>query len=103
MLSKIKVSVGKDLSFISVIVLDAKGNLVPNANHLVSFEIAGEGAIVGVDNRYQSSHEPFKANYRKAFNGKCLAIVQSTKKSGKIKLEATSQGLRPASITIKSK
>jgi beta-galactosidase len=94
---------GKDLSFITVRILDADGNLVPKADNLVNFEIAGKGFIAGVDNGYQASMEPFKASYRKAYNGMCLAIIQATDKSGTISLRANSPGLQTSSITIKSK
>lgn len=99
---KIK-SDGTDLSFITVRVLDADGNLVPNADNLVKFNVKGQGFIAGVDNGYQASMESFKSPFRKAYNGMCLAIIQSKEKSGKITLQATSDGLKPASITIKSR
>lgn len=91
---------GNDLSFVSVKILDAEGNLVPNADNMVNFEINGEGFIAGVDNGNQTSHEPFKANYRKAFNGLCLAVVQSNGKNGKIKFSAKSDGLEGAEVEI---
>jgi len=91
---------GKDLSFITVKVLDKEGTLVPHADNLINFEIKGEGVIAGVDNGCQTSHEPFKANYRKAFNGMCLVVVQAKEKYGRISLEATSEGLKPASVNI---
>jgi beta-galactosidase len=91
---------GKDLSFVTVKVVDEEGTLVPHADNLINFEIKGEGFIAGVDNGCQTSHEPFKANYRKAFNGMCLVIVQAKEKPGKILLEATSEGLEPASVEI---
>jgi beta-galactosidase len=94
---------GSDLSFITVKILDNKGTVVPNANNLVNFEITGEGKIIGVDNGLQTSDEPFKANYRKAFNGMCLAVVQSNEKAGKIKITAMSSGLQEAAIVIDSK
>lgn len=93
---------GTDLSFVTVRVLDAAGNLVPNADHLVNFKVEGDGFIAGVDNGFQASLEPFKANYRKAFHGLCLAILQSSEKAGIIKLTATAGGLTSASITIKT-
>ncbi|WP_240183002.1 glycoside hydrolase family 2 TIM barrel-domain containing protein [Pedobacter jeongneungensis] len=93
---------GKDLSFITVRILDAAGNVVPNADNLVDFKVEGNGFIAGVDNGFQASLEPFKANYRKAFHGLCLAILQSTEKAGTIKLRATSNGLSPSSIIIKT-
>ncbi len=44
--------------------------------------------------------ESFKAGERKAFNGMCLAVIQSKEKAGNIKLTATSEGLSSASIII---
>jgi beta-galactosidase len=94
---------GNDLSFVTVKVLDEGGTLAPHAGNLINFEISGEGKIAGVDNGLQTSLEPFKANHRKAFNGLCLAVVQSTEKPGKITLKATSEGLEEAAIVIESK
>ena len=91
---------GRDLSFVTVKVLDEEGTLVPHADNLINFEIEGAGFIAGVDNGCQTSHEPFKANYRKAFNGMCLVVVQAKEKCGNITLEATSEGLEPASVNI---
>jgi len=92
---------GKDLSFVTVKVLDQNGIMVPYADNLIHFEIKGEGIIAGVDNGCQTSHEPFKANYRKAFNGLCLVVIQSTEKEGEIILTATSEGLEEDSVIIR--
>jgi beta-galactosidase len=94
---------GSDLSCITVKILDENGTLAPRAHNLVYFKITGEGVIAGVDNGLQTSEEPFKANFRKAFNGLCLVMVQSKEKAGKIILEATSDGLKESSIVIESK
>lgn len=91
---------GKDLSFVTVRILDEQGNLVPDADNLVQFKLEGAGTIAGVDNGFQASMEPFKADYRKAYRGLCLAIVQASEKSGKLKLTATSAGLQDADLTI---
>ncbi len=93
----------RDLSFVTVKVLDESGTVVPYADNLINFKISGEGRIVGVDNGLQTSHEPFQANYRKAFNGLCLAIIQSCEKAGQITLEASSEGLKESTIIIKTK
>jgi len=91
---------GIDLSFVTVKVLDSDGNLVPHADNLINLEIQGEGFIAGVDNGLQTSHEPFKAQHRKAFNGLCLAVIQSTGQTGQITLTATSEGLEQSIVTI---
>jgi len=94
---------GKDLSFITVKILDKDGNVVPDANNLVNFKINGNAFIASVDNGDEVSHDPFKADYRKAFNGLALAIVQSKDKGGNITLTATSDGLQAATIVLQSK
>lgn len=91
---------GTDLSFVTVEIQDKDGNMIPDADNLVNFKLSGPASIAGVDNGYQASMEPFKANYRKAFNGKCLAIIQSAKTAGSITLTASSAGLSSASVTI---
>ncbi|MGZ3853543.1 MAG: glycoside hydrolase family 2 TIM barrel-domain containing protein, partial [Flavisolibacter sp.] len=91
---------GEDLSFVTVRITDSEGNLVPNADNLVKFQIKGEGEIAGVDNGLQTSLEPFKASYRKAFNGMCLVIIKTTQKRGSIQLTAHSEGLQGSSINI---
>jgi beta-galactosidase len=76
--------------------------MVPDAANLINFEVNGEGFVAGVDNGYQASLEPFKANYRKAFNGMCLLIVQATEKAGEIVVTATSEGLKTERLTLKT-
>jgi beta-galactosidase len=94
---------GKDLSFITVRVLDKDGNLVPNADNLVKFKLGGPGFIAGVDNGDETNHDPFKADYRKAFNGLALAIIQTKEKEGEISFTATAEGLVPATVVLSAK
>ena len=92
---------GTDLSFVTVEILDKDGNLCPNAENLVQFEIDGKGFIAGVDNGSPISLERFKDNKRKAFYGKCLVVLQNNGKKGKINLKAVSEGLKDAQLTVK--
>ena len=92
---------GTDLSFVTVEILDKDGNLCPNADNLVQFEIDGKGLIAGVDNGSPISLERFKDNKRKAFYGKCLVVLQNNGKKGKINLKAVSEGLKDAQLTVK--
>jgi len=92
---------GKDLSFITVRVLDAAGNVVPNADNLVNFTIKGKGTLAGVDNGSQSSMESFKEPQRKAFHGLCLAIIQAAQSPGLVTVTAKAEGLLPATAIIR--
>lgn len=94
---------GKSLCFVTVEVTDKDGNLCPLATNQIFFDIDGEAVIAGVDNGCQTSLERFKANNRKAFFGKCLVVLQSTKKAGNITLTAKSAGLEKAVLSIGSK
>ena len=92
---------GKDLSFVTVEVLDKKGNLCPNAENLIRFSVEGSAKIAGVDNGSPISLERFKDDKRKAFYGKCLVVLQSIGGiPGKAVLTATSEGLRQAVLTV---
>jgi beta-galactosidase len=91
---------GEDLSFVTVKIADKDGNIVPGASDLVKFEIKGEGFIAGVDNGHQTDLSSFKASQRKAFNGLCLAVVQSKQKTGTITLTASADRLQSAAVSI---
>lgn len=94
---------GKDLSFITARVVDAAGNIVPDADNLIQFSVKGEAEIIGTDNGLQTSMESFKSNTHKAFNGLCLAVVQSKEKESNVVVTASSQGLQTASVIISTK
>jgi len=93
---------GKDLSFVTVEIVDAEGNLCPLADNLVHFEVEGNLFIAGVDNGSQTSMERFKDNKRKAFNGKCLVVLQNNGKTGAARLKAVAEGLKDAVVEIVS-
>ena len=91
---------GRDVSIVTVAVLDSLGRVVPTASNNVNFTISG-GAIIGVGNGNPTSLEADKAsNQRMAFNGLAEVIVQSTNQPGSITLTATSPGLTSTNITI---
>ncbi len=94
---------GHDLCFITVKVVDKDGILVPYADNLINFQLTGDGTIEGVDNGSQTSHEPFKADYRKALNGMCLAVIRAGEEEGLIKITATSDGLKKSEVAIETK
>jgi len=85
------------LAFVTVEIVDSEGNLCPTADNLVNFELSGDAFIAGVDNGNPVSMERFKDNKRKAFNGKCLVVLQDSGK-GRARLVAKSDGLASASV-----
>ncbi|POY37461.1 glycoside hydrolase family 2 [Solitalea longa] len=97
--SKIKAN-GEDLSFITAKIVDANGNMVPDADNELTFKVDGEAFIAAVDNGSPTSMESFKADHRKVFNGLALAILQAKNKTGKVTFTATADGLPTTSLQI---
>jgi beta-galactosidase len=93
---------GSDLSFVGIRITDADGNLVPDAATELSVSVTGEGTLAGMDNGYQADLESFRSTHHKAFNGLCLAIIRSKKKTGRITLHVSGAGLSPATLDIES-
>ncbi len=91
---------GRDLSFVTVEIIDKDGNICPTADNLVKFAISGSGFIAGVDNGSPISLESFKSPYRKAFNGKCMVVIQNNGENKDIELKATSPNLKDAVVNI---
>jgi beta-galactosidase len=92
---------GRSLVFVTAEVVDRRGVVVPGAEHLLSFEVAG-GSLAGLDNGRQESAERYQASTRTAFHGKALAIVRSGTKAGAVKVTARSEGLRTGTATVRA-
>lgn len=94
---------GEDLSYVTVLIKDKDGNICPNADNKVIFDVKGAGVIEGVGNGDSATVEPFKADYRRAFYGKAMLIIKSKKSSpGNITIRAHSDRLVTAEINLKS-
>jgi beta-galactosidase len=92
---------GEDLSFVTVRIEDASGNLVPGAENLVRFAVEGAGLIAAVDNGNAATLEPFQADRRRAFSGLALLVVRSKRgERGEIHVSAASDGLAAAETLL---
>ncbi len=94
---------GRDLCYVLAEVVDAEGNLCPDATDLITFAVGGAGRNVGVDNGSQTSTEPFKSDRRHAFHGKAMLIVQSDGRPGDITVTATAPDLKSDTVNILTK
>lgn len=94
---------GRDLSFVTVRVVDEAGVVVPRAGNQIRFTLEGPGEIVATDNGDPTSLQSFSSPERKAFNGLCLVIVRGKPgQFGKLTLRAESSSLKPAAIGLQS-
>ena len=89
-----------DVDYVTATITDQNGIVVPSASDLIAFKIAGPGLIVAVDSGNNSSSESFQASDRRAYQGRCIAIIKARNSRGRISLGASTPGLVGSSITI---
>jgi beta-galactosidase len=91
----------QDASIVEVTIVDDKGEMIPDAEDLVTFEIEGPGRLIGVENGDVLDLAPTKfVNTRKVFKGKCVGVVQATDGVGEIKITVKSGNLKAGTARI---
>ena len=93
---------GQDLSYINIELTDENDILNPNAENQLTFAVSGPAVIVAVDNANLKDTDLYVSNTRKAWKGKAMVIVKSTKEAGDILVEVNSAGLKKSIIKIQS-
>ena len=82
---------GEDMTFVTVSMVDRMGNLVPDADHSLTFEVEGQGVFQAACNGDAKSLEPFTQPRMKLFNGKLVVVVRSTSCPGEITLRVKAE------------
>jgi beta-galactosidase len=102
-LNRKRLGIGWDeVAIVQARIVDENGTVLPRAENKVSFSTSETGKIIAVDNGSIVSHEPFQATERKAFHGKCIAIIRRVEDFGRIVVAAKSEGLKSASVIIQA-
>ena len=98
---------GADLMLVDAEVVDAKGERVPTAFNPVSFDLTGpavwKGGIAeqgGPEESKQASDNYVLARTLPVELGVNRVLIRSAMKAGRVRLVATSPGLKPAAITV---
>lgn len=93
---------GKDLSYVTVSVLDRDGNPCPTASNQLDFKVKGAGSYRAACNGDATSLELFHQPTMKLFSGQLVVLVQSQDEAGDIELQVKGKGLKSGKITIQS-
>ena len=91
---------GRDLSYVEVDIVDAQGVVAPKAGNTIAVSVTGPGTLVGLDAGDSTNHDSYKGTSHAAFNGKLMAIVQSTTTPGTITVTASSGSLTGGSAVV---
>jgi len=94
---------GHDLSYVTVSLVDKAGNLCPNADNQLKFEVEGAGQFKAVCNGDATSLEMFHNPTMKAFNGQLVVTIQSLMEEGDIKLIVSGAGIKEGNVILQGK
>jgi beta-galactosidase len=92
-----------DLSYITVEVIDERGQIVPNVTLPIRFTVTGAGELAATGSSAPDDASSFRAPIRKTYDGRCLAILRPKGDAGKITLKAEAEGLQAKTISIQIK
>lgn len=92
-----------DLCYVTVEVVDADGQRVPDAAIPVHFSTGGAGELAGQASAAPNEPASFQAPWRRTYQGRCLAILRPKGEAGEIRLSAQAEGLPAAALTIQSR
>ena len=94
---------GKDISFVTVRIVDKDGNLVPDDGRLLNFKVTGAGSFRAAASGNPASLDAFHLPRHHVFSGQLVALVQSAERAGEAVLTVSAKGLPSASIRIQVK
>ena len=92
-----------DLCYVAVEVVDGNGNRVPDAANEIHFTVSGAGELAATGNGAPNDPASFRLPERKAFRGRCLAILRPKGGAGKITLKAGANGLKSATTVVRTR
>ena len=81
-------------------VVDRNGVRVATSDAEVAFEIQGPARLLGIGNGDLNDATNAKDSVHRTYQGRGLAILQSTRTAGEIRIRASAAGLDPASVTV---
>ena len=90
-----------DLGYVTAEVVDGQGNRVLDADHEIHFTVQGAGSILAVGSANPTSAERYVGDRRRAFQGRCLAVVKPGDEPGEICLAARAEGLDAGEARIR--
>lgn len=91
---------GKDLSYVTVSVVDKNGIECPTATHQLKFKVTGNGTYRAACNGDATSLEMFHLPTMKLFSGKLVVLVQSINEAGAMELTVSGKGLKTGKVSI---
>ena len=93
---------GEDLCYVNVSLVDKDGNPVPADSRLVKVKVTGAGSFKAIANGDPTCLEPFQQPQMHLFSGQLTVLVQAAAQPGDITVEVTGNGVKKATLKIKT-
>ena len=93
---------GQDLAFVTVEVIDSKGNVCPEAAIPCQVSVSGQGRLMAAASADLKDTEPYTSSQLKTWKGRAMIVVRSSQKAGKTSVSVKSS-LPTANISIAQK
>jgi beta-galactosidase len=93
----------REVVHITTSVVDSSGITNPYSRNLVNYQLEGPGRIRVIDNGDVADHTVPGSSSREVRKGKQLLILQAGSEPGDLIISASSEGLKPSQVQIKSK
>jgi beta-galactosidase len=91
---------GKEVCQVEFDVVDADGVRVPDATEELTFALSGPAHLLGLGNGDIANREPVKGPAHQAYQGRGLAIIQSSPTPGAVTLTVSSPNLPSATLRL---
>ena len=93
---------GQDLAYITVEVVDSKGNVCPDAAIPCEAIVKGQGSLLSFASADLKDREPYTSSRVTTWKGRALLVVRSTTKKGSAQISIKSS-LPTSTLNIVSK
>lgn len=91
---------GMDLQYVSVEIVDAEGNVVPNAEILVSAKAEGCATLAGFGSANPVTTENYTKGQFTSYRGRVMAILRSGFEAGEGKLTVSAEGMETQTLCV---
>ena len=91
---------GASLCYVQAELIDAEGNVVPDADTLLTAEAGGAAELLGFGSGNPVTEENYTKGRFTSYHGKALAVLRAGYEAGETRLKVTAEGIGSAEIRL---
>lgn len=91
---------GQDLVYVTAELVDADGNVVPDADTEIEFAVAGKGDVIASGSGNMKDTRNYCSPRRQTYKGRAIAVVKAADSKGKVSVSAKAPALKSNRIDL---